>query len=677
MLIKNLELKNYGAVKKANLKFKKGFNLISGENGQGKSHLIRALAYLLLNHTEAKIEDDCNWDANEFTISTLIEHKNKSFQIKTNYLEKSGAKKTLTIADDTNQSMYDSNKDVTETLAEYFDPSYCKPAIVSFQGDMDIVSAKPAERREYLKRIYNLDFSKEIEYLQQEIDSLNEEKLKREKQLFSLENKDYNYEETVEPKISSAQYKTAKNDYEQLRKKKEQIESEMKMYDQLLREVNGQKQILKDYEKEIDSLYKQIENDENGIQKLISELDDLTIENTIKPLEEQLSQIKFKRTVTFDEQLLEERSKEYHKKYGELVNIHETNLELVKNGKCPMCKREFHGTKIEEYQKAHYNCKKEVNALQEEISQLKEKKKKHDEIVRENEIFKSQRERLLSKIESEKEKIEYRKNNINSQLANANMSLMTDQETLENKKEKKRKLIDKIEELETSIPPMRPKLPINLKTNMDKLYHMYSEYEKILEKNKLIVERNQKIEKQEKQDLKEISELNKKIDLFITDINNYDKAVKILKKDFPNFIINKMKDELEGGMNSLLDEAYNGRYHVSIKENRSGLIITYGKKEKDIQLASGAEKNIFNIGFKNSFNELAGLGVLILDEALNFADDNIAQSVFNVIQKRLEEEKLNQVFVITHKDSVKKLLISDYDAKVYEVHEGEISLLEN
>lgn len=72
MIIKKLQLGNYGALKNATINFQKGFNILSGANGQGKSHIIRALAYLILNYNQGKIEDDCNWDSDNFSIKTEL-----------------------------------------------------------------------------------------------------------------------------------------------------------------------------------------------------------------------------------------------------------------------------------------------------------------------------------------------------------------------------------------------------------------------------------------------------------------------------------------------------------------------------------------------------------------------------------------------------------------------------
>ena len=46
-MIKNLRIKNYALLKEVNIDFEKGFTVISGETGSGKSIMLDALSLLL------------------------------------------------------------------------------------------------------------------------------------------------------------------------------------------------------------------------------------------------------------------------------------------------------------------------------------------------------------------------------------------------------------------------------------------------------------------------------------------------------------------------------------------------------------------------------------------------------------------------------------------------------
>jgi len=319
----------------------------------------------------------------------------------------------------------------------------------------------------------------------------------------------------------------------------------------------------------------------------------------------------------------------------------------------------------------------EKEKLDEIILEAENSKKEYDKLVKENNDNKLKKQELGNKLKLKEQEV---KNNI----ASIEKSIHYEKEKLaqsfNNIEEYKSNLVDlnkDLIELKESLPEKPEKISEVEIDRLESLKIDANERDSAIQKNKWIKENNSKLKEQEDADKKERESINEELDSVVKDIAVYKSAIEVLKKNFPNYIINSMKSELEQGMNDLLTLAYNGKYTVSIKENKSGLIITYGKKDKDINLASGAETNIFNIGFKNSFNQIAGLGVLILDEALNFADDNIAKNVFESISQMIEQKKLNQVFVITHKQNVKETLISDYKARVYEVNDGVITLLEN
>ena len=164
----------------------------------------------------------------------------------------------------------------------------------------------------------------------------------------------------------------------------------------------------------------------------------------------------------------------------------------------------------------------------------------------------------------------------------------------------------------------------------------------------------------------------KQINDNIKEMNQYDEAITIYKKDLPKYIISFLLEDLKFGMNDLLNEAYSGKYQVEIKETKSGLKILYGTKQKEISLSSGAEQNLFNLGFKNAFAYLSGLQILFLDESMNFADDNIAKETFNHLNLKIEKGELDQIFIITHKQSIKEILEADYGAKVFSVEDGKV-----
>jgi len=678
MFIENLTIENYGALKNAMLEFQKGFNILSGSNGAGKSHIIRALAYLILNHNEGKIEDDLNWHSNSFTIQTKIKYGGKDFIIKNHYDGKNVLKE-LIISSNGNKQQYSGNKDVVDVLSQYFDPTYSKPALIAFQGEMDVVTATPAKRRESLKNIYDLNFQKEIQQLEDEKTSLELKVQELEKQIAILESKSYNLYKKERLPFNENTYKEKETDVKKLQSKKQSLENEINDFESKLQNVNRFKSFYESKEREI----KELLDKKDILQSKINELKNVITNpnyNVVDKLKKQIDDIKLERIKEdFDINVLNSKKEKLYEEKNELKNI-KKNIELVEMGKCPTCGADFSNVDINDYKRRYEEkeeivsaINKEIEAIEKDYKTWQEKKKKNDrkKELKNNLInqLKYEEKKIEDVINSSKESLEERSN----ELVNVNKKIEDYAEEKEVLKKDLQKELDQLPD-EADIESKNKQIE-DIKNKIDLISREIEEYRTVLNKNKWIEEENKKILKQKDEDEKLKQKINKDHDHLLKEVNEYKKSVDILKKDFPNYIINELKSDIETGMNEILDKAYNGRYHVQIKENRSGLSIVYGN-DKEIKLASGAEKNLFTIGFKNAFTRLAGLKVLLLDECDNFMDEDIAKKTFDVLQNLIEQEALNQVILITHKQSVKELLEGDYRARVFEVKNGGAFLLE-
>lgn len=669
MFIKNLKLKNYGAIKNGELEFQKGFNILGGANGRGKSHIIRALAYLLLNHNEGKIEDDCNWDSDTFNIKTELEYNNKNFVIENSFNRKNGVNKKLSIDNDS----IDTNKDVVEKLSEYFNPSYCKPALIAFQGDMDVVNATPSSRRENLKKIYDLNFQKEIKLFEDELTYIQKEIEKVNTQISILDNKSYDLHKKEELPFSEDDIREKKNQLEKLRKEKSDIDNKLENHKLKVQKVENLRKYVEDKNNQIIKLRDNI----TSLEKKIKEYKN-TLKNPdyskINKLKKQISNIVLERIPSnFDTQEIDNKKEKLRKEKNSLDNI-QKDIKLIKKGKCPTCGRDFHDVDLKSYEDRYSSKENIVGNLNEEINQLQDKydnwKKKKDE----NNRKKNQKEQIKQQLNFEEEKL----NDITENSKNSIKEKLTEIEEIKNSvihlQNEKQELEEELKQAEIEQPEEPDKLydSINIiKIKIESIEKDIENYNIIINKNKWIEKENEKILLQKDNDLKEKKELDKKYNKFNKEIKEYESSINILKKDFPNYIINSLKQEIENGMNDILNEAYNGRYHVQIKEKGSGLSIYYGN-DKEIKLASGAEKNLFTIGFKNAFTKIAGLKVLILDESDNYMDEDIAKNTFKVLNSLIEQDELQQVILISHKQSVKEMLEADYNAKIFEVKDGNV-----
>lgn len=702
MIIKNLSLKNYGAIKSAQLDFQAGWNLISGANGEGKSHIIRSIAYALLNKTFGKVEDDLNWYANDFLVNLQATYQNTDFKVNCAFNSKGGSSKECQIGG----NHFTGTQEVNQALKEYFDPTLCSASILSFQGQMDIVTAKDAERREILKKIYNLNFTNEVKKLEQEKEVLEQEKNDLEKEIYALENKTYDIQEFIDLPMTDQEYKETKLKIQEIDNRIVEIDNFQKSLEQVQREFEFLQKKVADYDDQILNLNSQIEEKKNDIsreQKLLDETDveshlqdikdgieKLQKREQINSLQTELNNIQLKRVKSFDDSLLESKTEQLYSKRHEVEEA-QNMVKLISQGQCPTCGNEFEGVDKNKYVEKIHLLEKEIQSIEKGIDCLKKEKAEIEDETRKQENLKNRKDQLSSQIELQEQTVQNKIQNLEESKQNIlsredfyrkNISLFKEQlENLEKQKSKIQAELDNVrldlDKKSEELNELKRQVPIVDKKELEhkkgNLQNTVKAYDYAQTQNKIIQENNEKIEQQKKKDERRLQIAKDKSNKVVKEIGQFDEAIKVYKKELPKYIISYLLGDLKKGMNDLLDEAYSGRYHVEMEETKTGLRILYGDKKKEIALSSGAEQNLFNLGFKNAFSYLSGLQILFLDESLNFADDNIARQTFNHLNLKLEKGDLEQIFVITHKPKIKELLEADYGAKVFSVSDGQVT----
>ncbi len=76
MELKKIELRNFRNFKKQNIDFKPGINVISGENGSGKSNLLESI-YLFFkgkSFRKARLKDMINWEEDFFRLDLSVKN---------------------------------------------------------------------------------------------------------------------------------------------------------------------------------------------------------------------------------------------------------------------------------------------------------------------------------------------------------------------------------------------------------------------------------------------------------------------------------------------------------------------------------------------------------------------------------------------------------------------------
>ena len=191
-----------------------------------------------------------------------------------------------------------------------------------------------------------------------------------------------------------------------------------------------------------------------------------------------------------------------------------------------------------------------------------------------------------------------------------------------------------------------------------------------------------KVEEQKKEDAKLLDKTKLSLQEEAAAVKDREVEAKLLKTDFPVYVISRVVKDLEHRMNEFLKKTYGGRYTIKMKDKGNALHIVYGPKDQDVALSSGYERSLFNLAFKISISKAIGnkkcnfkgrntppfcyaenLACLV-DKADNFAASPRNAKLFYQVLAQTVGQYFDQIILVSHKDEVKEMLENEYKAEV-------------
>ena len=709
MNISKLSLKNFGLIKQCDLKFNSGFTILSGNIGQGKSHLLSSIAFMLVNEKKDTFEDYLNWEEDEFNTFMSFQHRGRKFKFETSFDRKANSvDRSLTVE---NHGTF-TGSSATSIMADYFDPKLTRSAIIAVQGESDLVTSGDANRREILKKIQSLDFSNEAKEVEEEIKAIEAGELKEvSNRIVLLQNKEYEIKPLLRPPFPESKYKEIEKQVQKKNDAISNIEREIEYYQKTKERVDNLLDVVESHNlsilrakgkldettDKIESLNEKLSTEDFGVRLrgLKSDFEALSKDTTISDLEDKLKRIQVDlksledSLVPFDQESLDTAKKEQQTLIGDLASARKS-LEACKNGECPTCGKEFssqdteqHENQIEDLDSKLQGVERAIALLEKQKEELSEKKYEinrlhtakentESEIDKEKKRLEEKQRSLQDDISHEESAIEEKKQSIRDVISSSGELKDEYQKTIDQHMETVKNAQEEATALHSELPDREPVLDNTLVDERDGLIATLKKYDEVMGANEQIRKSNEKTEQQKKKDSEELAVREGEKRTIENRVKGLKNCVVVLKREFPNYVINRTIKEIETGMNLFLDKTYNGRYHVSIEENKNGIKVGYGKRGKDIRLSSGGEQDLFNLGLKIALARKAKLDILLLDEIDKFWSTEQARIVFSTLQSLIDDGKLNQVIVISHNDYVKEILESDFRAEVFHVENGDV-----
>ena len=598
MYIDNLTVKDFCNIQDREFQFAPGINLITGTNGSGKSSILKALSYLLLNSTDKTIADYVNWFAKGFNLSLQFRVDNTPARMFASYDGRSSSKDL-----EYNGELY-KNSEAKGNLAQKFDPTLCKYSSFSSQGDLDFIYATPSIRRDLLKMIYSLEFDTQLEVVETAVAELAE-KIK------DLDTKIVQYEviidsplmETVTVPYSEIEVEAMKKELLVLEENKASLQEKYTLLKNAFETYTARKAELGKRSSDLMTERDRIVNALVANKAIVQASTLYTSSNLdarIKAEEEELAGVIIRRIPDTDPFAEEVVAKQ--KLVTELstrLNIAQKNYSSMSSGICPTCKQAYPEEQLFSTRSELEQLQTDLHTATAELNSAIEKSKEYVLKKRENDISKERKATLEASITSLRLRIEKEKNELIARVSQAQARIEEQEAAFERVKQELETVTQQIESLQPVPPPasiveqIRP-----IEGAITTIHAKIEDYTKAVAINEKVESHNDSIRQKVAETVVLLDKARSQIDTYTAEVEVYNQCKSVLKKDLPNYILERLAIGLETSANEFLDRAYNGRYHIKLVESKSGIDVVYGDKDKSVVLASGAEKSLINLGIK-------------------------------------------------------------------------------
>lgn len=667
LIIDSIHLEHFMCCENVTLDLSDKTNIVlEGDNGNGKSALLDAIALCLAEHKRAdKYAEYVQNGFNECKIDLKATINSEPIIFNVTLLVSGGTpfNRLVTYKGKTYQ-----NTEVSNLLDELELPFYSK-LIFSMQGQDDIATMSASVRANYLQRLLQFDFDNALTKLKEKLSQIETN------QMYNKNQVEFN-KKAIDSKVIKQllPLPCTLTEYENKKKHFDDLEILLREKDSLFRDLQETQQKVTSLKIKESQLTNQIESN-NSVDNKKKE-----ITKQIEQLKFDLSQLKTPEVKDFDSLIKEIESDISDKKSvidtdqeklwkitAQLNSLKERE-ELHRQGRCPTCgsstdfiENENNSKKIEEFEAVLTKYKNEIFS--------------HTELVKKLEASRSA-------ITAEKFSAAQAAADYNSKVAiltSKIKSLETDYSNLKSyeiNNEELFKLKLELNELNSKIENYNKRLSdLAILTEEHRTLKTFIDnFSNVLLKNEWIEKDNLKIKS-------EIEELEAQIESLTQVIaqqeKNYEynkEAKKLLDTDLPNYLVVKTCARLEQEMNNFIHIVFPSM-NVSLFQGRKGVEFYYSKANKtdkkeliSAKMASGFERSILSISFKIALCRAYNLSLSILDEIDAFASDDNSEKVYSSL---LENNIFSQLFIITHKPNTLETLKSySENLTVYHVEHG-------
>jgi DNA repair exonuclease SbcCD ATPase subunit len=694
MIFNSISLENFGVIKKFSKQFDKNILVLAGENGNGKSTILKAILLAVFDDYEGVLADYVNWDSSYFQVIVNFTHRGIDYESVVRY--EGATDRTLRFGDKVLKG-----DEAKRKLKDIVDVDLLKAGMLAMEQEIAIVKTKPAERREYLKRIYDIEFKRQLADIENDI-KISELELAGKTALQSeIENRKYTIPEKPEFPFDKTGYDLIKANLEIERSKLHAAEESIRIYEQTRSELSG----LEDQSANLSETVKRINDKINRSQIELTELPEaknkaFSMETSVlngaenelkaaddefvnkhKALSDDLNGIVLERLPAFNLDEFNTISQELYVKKSKL-----TELESAKDV-CPACGQSISSPEhIERRKQETLELAGQIGELTVRFEMAVNQKFKREQADKNNlektnrrtslqhqlslleEKNKSDCFRIQSKIDSARNNMK----NLDAKFAAEETRIIS---LIDADSDNKNNLTAQLNEVTAKIAKARDTLegmktiPLDsIKSRIQKFESDIRLYEDTASRIAEIERMEARIAVQKEKDAKQLEEVRSEIQVLNELIGNWKLGIKILKTEFPVYVISRVIKDIEKAMNEFLKRTY-PKYYVEVQDRKNALHIVYGPKKKDVSSASGFERQIFSLSFMYAISRATGNKCWILDEADSAATEKNSGIFYRVLGESMGQG-IDQAVIVSHKPATRSILEFDYNAEVITFENG-------
>lgn len=686
--LESLHLEHFMRITKADLDLQSAITILEGDNGQGKSAIMEAIAVCLAERKRAdSVKEFVQKGFDHAKIVLKMKYNSVPIIFNVTLNVRGG---TPLERDVEYEGKHYINSEVTDLIKE-LDFTFYSDIILSMQGQDDIATMTPVQRANLLQRLFQFDFAEKVKGINDKIDEANE--------AIKLDNSkiDYLNKELVakkarrdsvvlkEPPFDSSTYyakqaeqdelfeeltniKKIMNEVNELQDKRNTIVEKSNNLGYKIQELRQKKETAQAAKTELETF-----DFDGKSSALTSEIENLRKEIDSQNVSLQMFDESIKANQTKQTEVLQNiatckyKDTEFAKK-----------LALIEKGVCPECGQSTCNMdhSVIEYDKdTNLNQIIDLEAEEGNIGfAIADDKRKKEEIRQKISSLISKKATSEANLTSLRSTYNVLKSKvmpleIYEQLESDLTVAESDQAALQdaynnvmNELEKRKDALIKQDEIERKYEAIKADIKMfdNVMMFNDAAQKQIEQYDEDIENSEMNIEEIKNI----------VASLTK-------DIECYNEVKKVLDKELPNFLIVKTCSRLESEMNIFVQEVF-PEFRIRLLQSKRGVEFFYtvdaNNTMEDVKtlinskMASGYERSVLGIAFKVALCRAYGLTFAALDEIDSAASDDNSMKTFSSL---INSNVFDQMIFITHKEPTKEMIrsLAD-DVTCYHVEGG-------